>query len=53
MEMARMDIIIPDDLEKRFREEVFKRLGMKRGNITLAIQEAIEKWIEEGDNKNG
>jgi hypothetical protein len=34
------------------RKEVFKRLGMKRGNITLAIQEAIEKWIE-GDNKNG
>jgi hypothetical protein len=51
--MARMDVIVPDDLEKRFREEVFKRLGMKRGNITLAVQEAIEQWIEKGDNKNG
>jgi hypothetical protein len=51
--MARMDIIVPDDLEKRFRAEVFKRLGMKRGNITLAIQEAIEQWIEKGDKKNG
>lgn len=49
--MARMDIIIPDDLEKRFREEVFKRLGMKRGNITVAIQEAIKQWIEKGDEK--
>jgi hypothetical protein len=49
--MARIDIIIPDDLEKRFRGEVFKRLGMKRGNITLAIQEAIEQWIEKGDKK--
>ena len=49
--MARMDIILPDDLEQRFRKEVFKRLGMKRGNITLAIQEAIEQWIEKGEKK--
>lgn len=51
IKVARMDIIIPDDLEKRFREEVFKRLGMKRGNITVAIQEAIKQWIEKGDEK--
>jgi len=51
--MGRMDIILPDELEQRFREEVFKRLGMKRGNITLAVQEAIEQWIEKGDKKNG
>lgn len=49
--MARIDIIIPDDLEQRFREEVFKRFGMKRGNITLAVQEAIEQWIEKGEEK--
>jgi len=49
--MARMDVIVPDDLEKRFREEVFKRLGMKRGNITQAVQEAIEQWIEKGEKK--
>ena len=49
--MTRIDIILPGDLEKRFREEVFKRLGMKRGNITLAVQEAIEQWIEKGDEK--
>jgi hypothetical protein len=47
--MGRMDIIVPDDLEKRFRAEVFKRLGMKRGNMTLAIQQAIEQWIETGE----
>ena len=49
--MGRTDIIIPDELEQRFREEVFKRLGMKRGNITMAIQEAIEQWIEKGEKK--
>lgn len=49
--MARIDIILPDDLEKRFREEVFKRLGMKRGNITVSIKEAIEQWIEKGEKR--
>lgn len=33
-------------LEKKFREEVFKWRGMKKGNITLAIQVAIRMWIE-------
>jgi len=26
---------------------------MKRGNITLAVQEAKEQWVEKGDNNNG
>jgi len=43
--MGRIDVILSDDLEKHFREEVFKRYGMKKGNITLAIQEAIKMWI--------
>jgi len=46
-----MDITLPNDLEQRFRQEVFKRYGMKKGNITLAIQEAIEQWIQKGKNK--
>ena len=49
--MGRMDIILPDDLEQRFREEVFERYGMKRGNITKAVQEAIKQWMKEGEKK--
>lgn len=44
--MGRIDIILPDDLEEEFRMEVAKELGMKRGNLTLAIQEAIRLWID-------
>lgn len=47
--MGRMDVILPDELEKEFREEVFKRYGMKKGNVTLAIQQAIKQWIRQGD----
>lgn len=44
--MGRIDIILPDELEEKFRAEVAKQLGMRRGNLTSAIQEAIELWIQ-------
>jgi hypothetical protein len=43
--MGRIDVILPDDLEEEFRTEVFKSKGMKRGNITAAIVDAIKIWI--------
>lgn len=36
------DVILPDDIEERFRKKVFEKFGMKRGNVPTAIQEAIE-----------
>jgi len=44
--MGRIDIILPEDLEKRFRDSVYKKYGMKRGNLTEAVHEAIETWIK-------
>lgn len=44
--MGRIDIILPDDLEEEFRAAVAKELGMRRGNLTLALQEAVRLWIE-------
>ncbi len=49
--MGRMDIILPDDLEAQFRKAVFKRFGMRKGNLTKAVQEAIRQWIEEDEKK--
>jgi hypothetical protein len=43
--MGKINISIDDNLERRFREEIFKRLGMKKGNIQHAIEEAMEIWI--------
>jgi hypothetical protein len=40
-----MDVYLTEEEEKRFREAVFKRKGMKRGNISEAIQEAVLLWI--------
>jgi len=49
--MGNMKVILPDDLEQSFREEVFKSKGMKKGNITLAIEEAIKMWIDSEKKK--
>lgn len=45
MKMGKMYVVLSDDLEKQFREVVFNRFGMKKGNLTIAIEEAIKDWI--------
>jgi metal-responsive CopG/Arc/MetJ family transcriptional regulator len=44
-------VILPEDLEEEFRNEVFKSKGMKKGNLTEAIEEAIKMWIESEKQK--
>lgn len=43
--MGKIQIVIPDDLKERFEKAVFDRLGMKKGNISRAAEEAIRDWI--------
>ena len=45
MKMGKMNIVVDDKLEDQFRKTVFQRKGMKKGNISDAIQEAIVNWI--------
>ena len=49
--MGKMTIDISDELDKQFREAIFNRFGMKRGNLTIAIEEAIKDWINKGSDK--
>jgi hypothetical protein len=48
--MAHINLVIDDDLDKQFRNEVNKRLGMKKGNIKIAIEEAMKMWITKGQS---
>jgi hypothetical protein len=49
--MSRIDVVISDDLEEKFRLEVFKSKGMKKGNLSKAVEEAIKMWIESEQRK--
>ena len=42
--MGRIDAVLQEDLEKRFRMEVANRYGLRKGNMLRAISEAIEMW---------
>ena len=44
--MGSIKVILSDELEEEFRGEVFKSKGMKKGNLTLSIEEAIRSWIK-------
>jgi hypothetical protein len=44
--MGKMNIVLKDELEQRFRKTVFERKGMKKGNISKALEEAIKQWME-------
>lgn len=41
-----MNIVLSDEREKKFRKVVYETKGYKKGNISEAIEEAIDCWIE-------
>ena len=45
--MPQVNVNINEDLDKEFREMVFKKKGMRRGAMLEAFQEAIELWVKE------
>ena len=45
--MGKMNIVVGDDIEERFRKTVANIKGFRKGNISVALQEAIELWIKE------
>jgi citrate lyase gamma subunit len=45
---VKINLTIDSDLEKQFREAISKKYGFKKGNMQLAIEEAIREWIHKG-----
>lgn len=43
----KLTVLLDDKLDERFREAVFRSKGMRRGNLTEAIEEALEAWIKD------
>ena len=47
--MGKMNIVLTDELENKFRKAVYETKGYKKGNISEAMEEAIQCWIKEQD----
>jgi len=43
--MGRINVKVKEDIDARFRREVFRRKGMKKGNLTKALEEAMIMWV--------
>jgi len=44
--MGRMQIVVSDEIEKHLREKAAKKFGFKKGSISLAVEEAIKRWLD-------
>jgi hypothetical protein len=45
--MRRLNTQVTEDLDDRFRKEVGKRFGAKKGSLRKAVTEALELWIKQ------
>jgi len=43
--MGRINVDLPDDLEKQLRFKTIERFGGKKGDLSRAVQEAVKTWI--------
>jgi len=48
---VKITLTIPEELERRFRETIANTLGFKRGNLQIAIMEAIQDWIKKQEKR--
>jgi hypothetical protein len=46
MNMGKLNLMISDELEKRFRQAVAIHWGARKGVISKSLEEALELWIK-------
>jgi hypothetical protein len=49
--MGRITITLNDELDKKLRETVAGTIGFKKGNLQIAIEEALDAWIKNQKKK--
>jgi hypothetical protein len=43
--MGRVDVQIPDELDKKLRTKMLEKFGGKKGSLTEAVEAAITLWV--------
>jgi hypothetical protein len=45
VEMGRICVEIPDDLEKNLRFKAIEKFGGRKGDLSRAVEEAVKTWV--------
>ena len=45
VEMGKISVTIPDELEKKLRLKTIERFGRRKGDLSKAVEEAVKTWI--------
>jgi hypothetical protein len=45
--MGRITVEISDELEKKLRFKTIERFGGRKGDLSRAVEEAVNTWVEE------
>ena len=43
--MGRINVELPDELEKKLRFKTIERFGGRKGDLSKAIEEAVKTWV--------
>jgi hypothetical protein len=43
--MGRINVDLPDELEKQLRIRTVEKFGGKKGDLSRAVEDAIKAWI--------
>ncbi len=43
--MGKLNVNVREDVDQKFRSEVFNRKGLKKGNLKEAVEEAMILWM--------
>ncbi len=50
--MGKLNVNVKREVDERFRTEVFKRKGFKKGNLKEAVEEAMLLWVTAPQKSN-
>ena len=45
VEMGRISVYLPDDLEKALRFKTIEEYGGRKGDLSRAIEDAVTTWV--------
>ena len=45
--MGRINVELPDELERKLRFKTIERFNGKKGDLSKAVEEAVKEWVAE------